>query len=178
MERRTVLQLISAGVLSQGFDPLRAFMACQAVHPPLSVEPYKLRFFSAAENKLLDSVMELIIPADSHSPGAHAAKVSEFTDWMVSTSEEPVQREWRKGVKLLQEEVLHSSPAAALAKAARNEAHPSTDLERFFIQLKSMTVDGYYTTEIGIHKDLQYVGNAYNPDYKGCTHPEHQTSKP
>ena len=43
MERRTVLQLISIGALSPGFDALRANMACQAVHPTLNTEPYKLR---------------------------------------------------------------------------------------------------------------------------------------
>ena len=118
MERRTVLQLISIGALSPGFDALRANMACQAVHPALTAEPYKLRFFSPADNDLLDRLMEMIIPADSHSPGAHEAKVSQFADWMVSTSPEPVQREWRKGLKLMKQEVGQSSLDAALAKAA------------------------------------------------------------
>jgi hypothetical protein len=175
MERRTVLQLISIGALSPGFDALRANMACQAVHPTLNAEPYKLRFFSAAENQLLDSLMEKIIPADSHSPGAHEAKVSHFADWMVSTSPEKVQREWRKGLKVMKHEVRRSSLDAALAKAALNESKPATDLERFFVVLKGMTVDGYYTSEIGIHKDMQYQGNTYNPEYTGCTHPEHQS---
>ncbi len=174
MERRTVLQLISIGALSPGFDALRANMACQAVHPPLNAQPYKLRFFSAAEDQLLDSLMEKIIPADSHSPGAHEAKVSQFTDWMVSTSPAKVQQEWREGLKLMKQEIGRSSLDAALAKAAQHEEKPETELERFFVTLKSMTVDGYYTSEIGIHKDMQYVGNVYNPDYKGCTHPEHQ----
>ena len=174
MERRTVLQLISIGALSPGFDSLRANMACQAVHPPLNAAPYKLRFFSAAEDQLLDSLMEKIIPADSHSPGAHEAKVSQFTDWMVSTSPAKVQQEWRDGLKLMRQEIGRSSLDAALAKAAQQEEKPETELQRFFVTLKSMTVDGYYTSEIGIHKDMQYVGNTYNPDYKGCTHPEHQ----
>ena len=75
----------------------------------------------------------------------------------------------------MKQEVGRSSLDAALAKAAQNEEKPATDLERFFVTLKSMTVDGYYTSEIGIHKDMQYQGNEYNPDYKGCTHPEHQS---
>jgi hypothetical protein len=40
--------------------------------------------------------------------------------------------------------------------------------------LKQMTVNGYYTSEIGIHKDMEYVGNAYLGAFPACTHPEHQ----
>jgi hypothetical protein len=38
-----------------------------------------------------------------------------------------------------------------------------------------MTIDGYYTSEIGIKKELQYKGNTYLKEFKGCTHPEHQS---
>jgi len=34
-------------------------------------------------------------------------------------------------------------------QAAAGEAHPQSDLHRFFIRLKQMTVDGYYTTKSG-----------------------------
>jgi hypothetical protein len=75
----------------------------------------------------------------------------------------------------MKHEIRRSSLDATLTKAALNEEKPATDLERFFVMLKSMTVDGYYTSEIGIHKDMQYQGNTYNPEYAGCTHPEHQS---
>jgi len=42
------------------------------------------------------------------------------------------------------------------------------------VQLKLMTINGYYTSATGIHKDLQYKGNTALPDYYGCTHPEHK----
>jgi hypothetical protein len=62
----------------------------------------------------------------------------------------------------------------ALHRAAANEENPTTDLERFFVLLKQMTVNGYYTSEIGIHKDMEYIGNAYLGAFPECTHPEHQ----
>ncbi len=37
-----------------------------------------------------------------------------------------------------------------------------------------MTINGYYTSAIGIQQDLQYVGNDFLPEFPGCTHPEHQ----
>jgi hypothetical protein len=42
------------------------------------------------------------------------------------------------------------------------------------VVLKQMTVNGYYTSSIGIHKDMEYVGNTYLAAYPECTHPEHQ----
>ena len=80
----------------------------------------------------------------------------------------------RDGLRLMREEAAGSSLADALRKASANEADPKTDLEHFFVELKAMTVNGYYTSEIGIHKDLEYVGNKYLGAFPGCTHEEHQ----
>jgi hypothetical protein len=173
MRRRNLLQLISVGALSPGFDALRAMEACRAIHAGPS-EPYQLRFFRPDENELLDSLMEMIIPADNHSPGAHEAKVSLFADWMVSHEPAATQQEWRTGLRRMNEEARNTSRADALAQAAAGEAHPESDLHRFFIRLKQMTVDGYYTSEIGLHQDLQYQGNGHLMNFPGCEHPEHK----
>jgi len=137
-------------------------------------EPYQLRFFRPDENELLEALMEMIIPADEHSPGAREAKVSLFADWMVSHAPPATQQEWRTGLQLMNDEARNTSPPEALAKAAAGEAHPESGLHRFFIRLKQMTVDGYYTSEIGIHRDLQYQGNGHLPKFSGCAHPEHK----
>jgi len=133
---------------------------------------YQLQFFTPAENELLDRLTEMIIPADVHSPGAHAARVSLFADLMVATSNEKAKAQWREGLRLFQEAAAKSSLADALAQAATHEEQPSTDLERFFVVLKGMTVDGYYTSEIGIHKDLEYIGNTYLASFPGCDRQE------
>ena len=44
--------------------------------------------------------------------------------------------------------------------------------ERFFHALKRATIDGYYTSRIGIHQDLQYQGNEAMRDFPGCQHTE------
>ena len=173
MQRRRLLQLISVGALSPGFDALRAAEACSAIHAG-PAESYQLRFFRPDENELLNALMELIIPADAHSPGASDAKVSLFADWMVSHDPPATQQAWRAGLQRMNEEAQNTSLADALAKAAAGEAHPESDLHRFFIRLKQMTVEGYYTSEIGLHQDLQYRGNDHLPAFAGCTHPEHK----
>jgi hypothetical protein len=42
---------------------------------------------------------------------------------------------------------------------------------RFVRAINNLTVDGYYTSEIRIHKDFQYKVNSYVKEFKGCTHP-------
>jgi hypothetical protein len=169
MERRTVLKIVALGALAPKPQTLDAGVF--SVEPGTSWAPkdYRLRFFTEEENKLVDELMEMIIPADSHSPGAHAAQVSLFADLMVATGGQPAQKQWREGLRLMQEEASASSPAAALAKAAEHEEHPQTDLEHFFVLLKETTVNGYYTSAIGIHQDLQYQGNTYLASFPGCT---------
>ena len=165
MRRRTAIKIVALSVLGlPGELPL----------PPLtawSAQKYKLRFFTAEENALLDQLMEMVIPADAHSPGARAAQVSLFADLMVATSGEAIRKQWRQGLRLIEEEAAQSSLAEALAKAAAHEEHPTTNLEHFFAELKRMTVNGYYTSEIGIHRDLEYQGNTYLNQFPGCTLP-------
>ena len=86
---------------------------------------------------------------------------------MVATSNDSIKEQWRDGVRLFQEAMANSSSAEALAQAAAHETHPTTDLERFFVALKQMTVNGYYTSEIGIHQDLEYIGNTYVAEFPG-----------
>jgi hypothetical protein len=56
---------------------------------------------------------------------------------------------------------------------AAGEAEPKTELEQFFARLKLMTIDGYYTSAIGIHRELGYKGNAVLSVFPGCNHSDH-----
>jgi Gluconate 2-dehydrogenase subunit 3 len=185
MQRRTILKIIALSALSHHVD------GWGAMFPPQSEErsawtagDYKLQFFTVAENEVVDQAMEIIIPNDAHSGGAHAAKVSLFADWAISTginvrnvdlfangnvSSDLQKSEWRSGLQSLKEEAARSSLADALGRAATAEAAPQTDLERFFVTLKQMTVVGYYSSEIGIHQELEYQGNIVFTDFPECT---------
>ena len=167
MKRRTVLKIVALGAIVPTEWPTEGENHASA----WAAGDYRLRFFTEEEESLTDKLMEMIIPADKHSPGAHAAKVSLFADLMVATSSDDAKTEWRKGLRSMQAEAVHSSLSAALAKAAKHEGNPRTELERFFKTLKEMTVNGYYTSAIGIHQDLRYQGNTYLPSFPGCTIP-------
>jgi hypothetical protein len=178
MERRTALKIVALSALTPRLGTVRA----AAEHCPMpsgsawsaTASPYKLQFFTDNENAVLDQLTEMIIPADGHSPGAHAAQVSLFADLMVATGDEADKSRWRNGLARIQEEAKKSSLSDALAQAAKLSDTPSSDVGQFFVALKQMTVNGYYTSEIGIHQDIGYIGNTYLSEFPGCDHPEHR----
>jgi Gluconate 2-dehydrogenase subunit 3 len=148
--------------------------------------PYKAKFFKPEQMALIATISELIIPTDEHSPGAKAAEVPEFIDLMISESPEETKKLWTDGLAAVDKKSQDQYQAAfnkatgeqqvaLLTELSKNEMKPQTLEERFFKAIKNMTIDGYYTSKIGIHQELQYKGNTYLKEFKGCTHPEHQS---
>jgi hypothetical protein len=146
--------------------------------------PPQLAFLTAAQYASLDALTETIIPADDHAPGAREARVADYIDLLLSESDDQTQRTWTAGLALLDVESRRrfKVPYAQLTTAqatelltpiARNEAEPKAPLEQFFKTTKEATIRGYYTSEIGIHKELEYKGNRVLGEFVGCTHPEH-----
>jgi hypothetical protein len=145
-------------------------------------------FFSAAQHILIDELSETIIPADSHSGGAKAAKVADYIDQVLRESFDDAQKAlWREGLRLVEvmsqhyngKSFVNSSPEGKIAvvKVLSDNDH-MTDLPevRFFLELKRLTVRGYYTSKIGIHDELEYKGNRILQDYVGCDDPTPQSS--
>ncbi len=147
-------------------------------------KPEPPKFFNAQQMGLITVVSELIIPTDDNSPGAIAAEVPAFADLMVSESPAETRKLWTDGLTALDalsqtkfqlafEKASPAQQAELLTEISRNERSPKTIEERFFRAIKNMTIDGYYTSKVGIHQELKYKGNTYLKEFKGCTHPEH-----
>ena len=174
IERRQLLQLASASVLA---SQLRlSGQACNNLnHDSLKeTKPYTAQFFTPEELRLLDEAMEAILPADDHSPGAHDAQVVLYADLIVSNSPDHVKQDWRTALRLLAAELKNSTMTQWLDSASADEHDPRSPLDIFFIKLKQTTVEGYYTSPIGIHQELRYIGNTYLKEFKGCSHEEHR----
>jgi hypothetical protein len=144
----------------------------------------KLVFLTRVQYATVDAVAETIIPADDHSPGARAARVADYIDLLLSESDAPTRESWNTGLLALDQastdrfKAPFAKASAAqqvelLTELSKNELDPKTPLDKFFKATKDATVRGYYTSEIGIHKELQYKGNQFLPEFVGCTHPEH-----
>jgi Gluconate 2-dehydrogenase subunit 3 len=171
--RRALFQLLPVALMAGMVRPGEGAV-CHDPSEQENQKPYELQVFTEAERELLDEVMEKIIPGDDHSPGAREAKVSYFADLFVATSPDYVRDDWREGLRLLAEAAKNSSLDEWLRSASAREEDPQTVLDVFFVKLKRMTVEGYYTSSIGIHQDLEYQGNRYVARFEGCSHPEHQ----
>ncbi len=142
------------------------------------------KFFNAPQMALIATVSELIIPTDEHSKGAIAAEVPAFIDLMVSESPAETKKLWTDGLVALDQmsktkfqaefnKASKEQQTQMLTEISQNERSPKTSEERFFRAIKNLTIDGYYTSKIGIHDELRYKGNTYLKEFKGCTHPEH-----
>lgn len=178
VDRRETLILLSAGVLASRLEA-----AQQHLHTLTSRSAdYKLLFFTEREHALLDRVAEMILPADDHSPGAHEARVADYIDLVVAHSSHEAQQQWRARLVAFDElaraeggkpflELDEARQARVLEAAARGESRPSTPAEHFFVAVKKMTLAGYYTSEIGLLRELGYKGNQVRGSFPGCRHP-------
>ena len=148
--------------------------------------PWTPSFFNTHQNETVAILAELIIPA-TDTPGAKAAKVNEFIDLMLSHEETAAQREFLRGLEWIDGKSRElygvtfkdSSSEQQHALLVRLSSATKAVLEdqagvEFFNTIKGYTISGYYTSEIGLIKELGYKGNSYLDEFPGCTHPEHQ----
>jgi len=140
-----------------------------------STASYSPKVFTGAELKTVGALAETIIPR-TKTPGALDAKVHEIIDETLA-SRKPQQPLWRKGLvevgalskKLYKKEyadLSDSDQAAVMTELAAKSA--------FFKTLKDATVDAYYSTKEGLMTELGWDAAKPMPEFKGCTHPEHQ----
>ena len=140
---------------------------------------------AAPELAVVARMADLIIP-DTDTPGAIKTGVPAYIDYVVSRNAE-AQKLCRGGLKWLAGECTrkHSKGFADLDEAAQlailqplceqadranqwvRTEHPrprkakSLPLEvAFFRTIKSLTADGYYTSQQGLMRELHYQGNA------------------
>jgi hypothetical protein len=172
--------VIAAPALSEAAWAQALAVRQQAAAAPATA----LKFFTAAQHHTVDVLSELILPSDDRSAGASAAKVADFIDYLLSGAADAEQAAWRNGLTALDATATKrfgrafaaSTPeqqTALLTEISKNEATPKTPLEELFVFAKERTIQGYYTSEIGIHKELGYRGQQFINEFIGCTHPEH-----
>jgi hypothetical protein len=139
---------------------------------------YSFGFFTPMERELVRSLAARIVPANERSGGSEAARVDEYVDFVLSHGAEELRRRWHDGLARLAPRIKGRSAAeidALLTAISKNEFEPSVPDEEFFVLLKSAVVDGFYTSEEGIKRELGYLGNGFLRDFPGCTHTSHKT---
>ena len=196
MDRRTALKQIAVGgvviatvpMLDKGSGALaegHQHVHPAAASPAVAAEAWKPLFLNAHQNETVTLLSELIIPA-TDTPGAKAAKVNEFIDLMLSEEAEEKKKDFVRGLAWMDKKsnelygtnFKDATPEQQNALLVTLSSGKNTSLEdqvgvEFFNTMKGYTINGYYTSEIGLIKELGYKGNTYLDEFPGCTHPEH-----
>lgn len=186
MQRRDWLKTTVLGTGAAAASPLVTQIAPAAAAEVGADQQWTSLLFDEHQNQTVVALTELIIP-ETDTPGAKAAKVSEYIDLMLHDVDPDKGHEFLKGLGWLDGHAirLHDAPFVALDSADQNailesldaaggsgpadqasifetvvRAEPTTAADsdsadlavgaEFFKRLKRLTIEGYYTSRIGI----------------------------
>ena len=189
--RRDALKKIAAGGAAAAtsvfwVDALASAAEQQAVHHHAAMAaatgPWTPKVLSAAQNHTVVALAEIIIP-ETETPGATKANVNQFVDWVLVTATDADRQKFLDSLTWLDGYVTEAhnttfskaAPEAQLAVVtALSRMTPGTPGGDFFKAIKSLTVTGYYTSEIAMREEIGDDGNMFFAEFTGCTHPEHK----
>src|SRR3989442_409010 len=195
VSRRAALKIIagSAGAainlpVLQGSTAARPAHLCRVAVPAAPAATSAPKFFTAQEIQPLAALSETIIPADEHSPGARAARVSDYIDEIISDANEATKSLWRHGLAAVDRmaeaqngkkfaDCTPGQQTALLERVSANEENPATPEETFFVAVKKAALDGYYTSGNGIPQELKYAGNTALAGVRGGAPREHKSAE-
>ncbi|HEV8131576.1 MAG TPA: gluconate 2-dehydrogenase subunit 3 family protein [Acidobacteriota bacterium] len=178
----------SAPLWVQKLNDLALAHASKHAHQaaPAAEEAWKPKFLNPHQNETVIVLSELIIP-QTDTPGARAAKVNEFIDTVLDDAETTEQKNFVRGLQWIDarsnelfgaeftKATLEQQTALLTILSSRKNKSLSDQIGvEFFGVIKSMTITGYYTSEVGMKEELGDDGNLFFDDYPGCTHPEHK----
>ena len=140
------------------------------------------KFFTPYEWRTVRMLADYIIPRDERSGSATDAKVPEYIDFLLADkdSTEANRVAIRGGLAWVDGESRHrfgktfvGSTDAERRQILDDIAYPKkapaglTHGVAFFNRFRDLVAGGFFSTEMG-WKDVQYIGNVFNPDWKGC----------
>ena len=150
-------------------------------HPP----PATPKLLTTREWRTVRLLADYVIPRDEHSGSATDAKAPEFVDFMLMDKEtsEASRIAMRGGLAWLdlesrrrfQKTFVGATDAQrrqilddiAWPKKAKPEMSQGV---AFFTRFRDAIASGFYSSAMG-WKDLRYIGNTANPDWRGCPAP-------
>ena len=146
-------------------------IAALAATSPADAQPALL---TPTEFECLKALAEAIIPR-TDTPGAADAGVPAQIDRRLAANPQLAQT-FRGGIAALDADARSRFGTAFSAMTAQQKVDLLTPRaeDPFFRMAKDMTVDGYYSSREGLSEELGWHGNTFLPEFKGCTHTEHQ----
>jgi hypothetical protein len=138
--------------------------------------PLVTKFFTPDQLQMTGEIADLIIPS-TDTPGALAVNVHGFLDsYLAECVSKEEQKQFLNGLKKINavaEDKFHKTFLACtykqhlqlLTAIEKSDLGFTADDKNFFRQFKSLTLFGYYTSEVGATQELAYL--AVPGGYKG-----------
>jgi hypothetical protein len=165
--RRLALSIAAAGVIDRVSAQEVHHMAEQAV--AASGGAYQPSALSLHEYATLDRLSDLIIPVENGAPGAAQAGVAAWIDLLAGANDQLLAI-YKDGLAWLDATMKDRGAADFVSATAeqqtslldliayrRNQSPELAPGIRFFVWARRMTVDGFYTSRLGM-RDI-YLGN-------------------
>jgi hypothetical protein len=189
ISRRQALKTVGAYSVAPFLTPLGG--ASHPLVPALEGEAgWVPRFFDGRQGETVSTICELIIP-ETDTPGAKAAKVHEYVDFVLSEEGKDTQGAFLEGIRWVDEKSQNLFGASFVELKPEQQARVleliSTDQDvasadetgvEFFKNIRTRTIEGYYTSEIGLVQELGYRGKSFLFEFPGCQHEEHKNWEP
>jgi hypothetical protein len=188
--RRLAAGGVGAAALPAWVESLSAFAVdhADALHAQArkAAAAWKPKVLTPAQNAAVIALSEAIIP-QTDTAGAKAAKVNEFIDGALAGASPANREKFVAGLAWIDARATKAFGKPFAATTADQQTQLLTAIStpdalagsdragaEFFSAIKAMTITGYYTSEIGMREELGDNGQMFFPEFKGCTHPEHQ----
>jgi gluconate 2-dehydrogenase gamma chain len=158
---------------------LPANAAAAAAAQAGQAENWQPLLFDPHQNKTVVALSDRIIPA-TDTPGAKAVNVNAYIDLVLNDGEPEPRNTFLQGLGWLDGYAIreHGVPFVECTEARQVALLESLDESPFpgltagadfFAQAKRLTIEGYYTTKIGIDE----LNKGGVPETYGCTHESH-----
>jgi hypothetical protein len=188
---RTIAGTAAGAVTSSIWVESLAALSRQQAHThaaqaAIAAQDWMPKVLNSRQNELVVALTELIIP-ETDTPGAKAARVNRFVDRVLQEARPADRASFLRGLAwidrrsraLFKKDFVAASAAEQTdlltrLSAANNPQKEAAAGRDFFQAIKGMTINGYYTTEIGLRRELGDTGQLFLPAFTGCDHPEHQ----
>jgi hypothetical protein len=195
LARRDALKVLASGAVgavtsSAWVDSLCAFAHQQAhshaAQAAVAAQGWTPRVLTARQDATVAALCELIIP-ETDTPGARAVGVNRFVDSVLHDAPDAERTAFLRGLAWIEErsrtrfkkdfvDLAAADQTSLLSAVADRSSRAAADRVGvdFFRAIKSMTIDGYYTTESGLRRELGVTGQLFLIEFDGCKHAEHQ----
>ena len=174
MKRRDVLKsaLLGTSVAISGDAASQSHTSAKVSPKAPASAVWKPLLFDAHQSETVTLLADLIIP-ETDTPGAREAGAAAYIDLILNDGDTEVRENFLKGLGWLDGYAIrsHNNPfrrltsdqqtelLSTLDRATRPELRPGA---RFFKQIKQLTIEGYYTSKVGIDELNKHgVPNTY-----------------